>query len=134
MVMILSSSLVVASFSFLWANLDQAEAFQPGRAFLARTPQQHQHQHQHQHFISTSTTTTLLATTPVKAENATETAKDWIADEYELPPPEATETTTATGTSTPTRSNSRATGTSSVSNIVVGPSQMLIYDTSLRGT
>jgi hypothetical protein len=127
MVMIIST-LVVVSFTILWADLDQAEAFHPGRAFIART-QQHYRQHQ-QHYRQQqhpSTSTTLWAST-TKA-NATTTdpssfgvvpttptlslSSDWIANDFSVHPTDRL---------------------ASHNNVVVGPSQILIYDTSLRGT
>jgi hypothetical protein len=117
MVMIISA-LAVVSFSILWADLDRAEAFQPGRAFISR-PQQHQ-QHQQLHSLSTTLWATKAnATTADPASFGVPTtptssslSSDWIADDFSVHPERFA------------RSN----------NVVVGPSQMLIYDTSLRGT
>lgn len=111
MVMILSSALVVVSFTVLWADLDRANAFQPGRAFLARKQQQLQHQlqqqqRQHQH----STPTTLWATTANATTADPDTTTDWVADSFHP-----------------------AVKSAIRKNVVVGPSHMLIYDTSLRG-
>jgi hypothetical protein len=113
------SALAAVSLTCFWADLDQAEAFQPGRAFIART-QQHQRQQQR------SLSTTLWATQ--QQANATSTAAaaapettDWIADDFSV----------LSADSSRYRYRNRL---ASQTNVVVGPSQILVYDTSLRGT
>jgi hypothetical protein len=109
------SALAAVSLTCFWADLDQAEAFQPGRAFIARTQQ---HQRQQQRSLSTTLWATQQqanATSTAAAAAAPAESTDWIADDFSVLPADSSRLASQT-------------------NVVVGPSQILVYDTSLRGT